>query len=384
MRSKPHIAVVGAGAFGGWTALHLLERGARVTLLDAWGPGNSRSSSGGETRIIRGAYGPDQPYTEMAVRALKLWTKYERRWKCTFVHRVGVLWMATRGNDAFARCSLDPLRRAGVKYKELSVRELKKRWPQVCFDGIDWGIYEPECGYLEARSSCQAIVGAFVAGGGNYRQLAVMREGLEGGPLRSLALSDGSRLKADYCVFACGPWLGKLFPQTIGGLVRATKQDIFFFGTPAGDPRFNDTHLPVWGDHQKHFFYGIPGSDRRGFKVADDTRGPVFDPTSGERVVSRDTLRNVREYLAFRFPALKDAPLIETRVCQYEQTPDEHFIMDRHPRMENVWLLGGGSGHGFKHGPAAGEMMAELILKQREAEPIWRLERFHKTYSRTP
>jgi len=376
MKSKPHIAVIGAGAFGGWTALHLLERRVKVTLLDAWGPGNSRASSGGETRILRGTYGPDQPYTELAGRALKLWLKYERRWKRRFLHRVGVLWMASSNDDAFERGSLKPLRQAGIQFQELSARELKKRWPQVCFDGVDWGIYEPECGYLNARASCQAVVEAFVAAGGKYRQLAVMAEGLEHALPRGLSLSDGSRLKADYYVFACGPWLGKLFPETIGDLVRATKQDIFFFGTPAGDPRFNDTHLPVWGDHREHFFYGIPGSDRRGFKVADDTRGSAFDPTTGERVVSPDTLRGVREHLAFRFPALKDAPLIETRVCQYEQTPDEHFIVDRHPRMENVWLLGGGSGHGFKHGPAVGEMMAELILQVREGEAIWHLDRF--------
>ena len=376
MKSKPHIAVIGAGAFGGWTALHLRERGARVTLLDAWGPGNSRASSGGETRIMRGAYGPDQPYTELAARALKLWAKYERRWKRRFLHRVGVLWMATSNDDGFERGSLKPLRQAGIKSRELSARELKKRWPQVSFEGVDWGIYEPECGYLEARSSCQAVVEAFVARGGKFRQLAVMAEGLEQATPRGLTLSDSSRLKADYYVFACGPWLGELFPETIGDLVRATKQDIFFFGTPAGDPRFNDTHLPVWGDHREHFFYGIPGSDRRGFKVADDTRGPAFDPTSGERVVSLDTLRGVREHLAFRFPAMKDAPLIETRVCQYEQTPDEHFIVDRHPRMENVWLLGGGSGHGFKHGPAVGEMMGGLILGDGEPAGTWRMSRF--------
>jgi glycine/D-amino acid oxidase-like deaminating enzyme len=395
MKSEPHIVVIGAGAFGGWTAFHLLERGTRVTLLDAWGPGNSRASSGGETRIIRGTYGPDQPYTELAGRALKLWIKYERRWKRRFLHRAGVLWMASSNDDAFERGSLKPLRRAGIKFQDFSARELKNRWPQVCFDGVDWGIYEPDCGYLDARTSCLAVVEEFVAAGGKYRQSAVVADGAEGAGLDhsgldretdratskstsrgGLTLSDGSRLKADYYVFACGPWLGKLFPETIGDRVRATKQDIFFFGTPAGDPRFNDTHLPVWGDHRERFFYGIPGSDRRGFKVADDTRGPDFDPTAGERVVSPDTLRGVREHLAFRFPAMKDAPLIETRVCQYEQTPDEHFIVDRHPRMENVWLLGGGSGHGFKHGPAVGEMMAELILGDGEPGKTWRLSRF--------
>jgi glycine/D-amino acid oxidase-like deaminating enzyme len=203
-----------------------------------------------------------------------------------------------------------------------------------------------------------------------------MEDGLENASLRSLNLSDGSRLKADRYVFACGPWLGRLFPEAVGDVVRATKQDMFFFGTPAGDSRFSDAAMPVWGDHRGKFYYGIPGSDRRGFKIADDTRGPDFDPTLGERTVSREGLSDIREYLGFRFPALRDAPLVETRVCQYEQTPDSHFIVDRHPANENVWLLGGGSGHGFKHGPAIGEMMAELILKDRTPRAIWRLERF--------
>jgi len=375
MNTKPHVVVIGAGAFGGWTALHLQERGVRVTLLDAWGPGNSRASSGGETRVMRGTYGPDQPYTEMAARALKLWDKYERRWKRQFLHRCGVLWMAAGRDDAFERGSVEALRAAKIKFAELSAARMMKRWPQINFEGIQWGIFEPECGYLEARESCLAVVDAFVAAGGKYRQLAVQAAGPEDGPLRALALSDGSSLKADLYVYACGPWLGKLFPQAVGNLVQATKQDVFFFGTPAGDDRFIDGHLPVWADHRGRFRYGIPGRDRRGFKIADDTRGPAFDPTSGERVVSQETLRDIREYVAFRFPALQDAPLVETRVCQYEQTPDSHFIVDRHPANENVWLLGGGSGHGFKHGPAIGEMMAELILKGAEPRPIWQLAR---------
>jgi sarcosine oxidase len=380
MKSKPHIAVIGAGAFGGWTALHLLERGARVTLLEAWGPGNSRASSGGETRVMRGTYGPDQPYTELAARALQLWQKYERNWKRQFLHRTGVLWMASERNkhegDAFETGSVKMLRAANIKFQELSAAQMRKRWPQVNFEGIQWGIFEPECGYLDARASCLAVVEAFAAAGGKYQQLAVLSEGLESAPLRKLALSDGSQLKADFYVFACGAWLGKLFPRAVGVLVQPTKQDVFFFGTPAGDDRFSDRHLPVWADHYGRFRYGIPGSDRRGFKIADDTRGAAFDPTDGERVITRETLKDIREYLGFRFPALKGAPLVETRVCQYEQTPDSHFIIDRHPEMQNVWLVGGGSGHGFKHGPVIGEIMADLILQKREPDSVFRLARF--------
>ncbi len=382
MKKNLHIAVVGAGAFGGWTALTLRERGARVTLVDAWGAGNSRASSGGETRVMRCSYGADECYTEMAARALPLWEKFGRKRKQAFLHRTGVLWMAPGGDDGFERSSVEVMRRAKAKFQELSMAQMKKRWPQINYEGVERGIYEPECGYLDARASCQAVEEAFVAAGGKFRQLAVLADGLEDGPLRSLALSDGSRLQADGYVFACGPWLGNLFPESVGALVSPTKQDVFFFGPPAGDSRFDDQHLPVWGDHRDHFFYGIPGCDRRGFKVADDTRGEAFDPTAGERIASAESLRVIREYLAFRFPGLKDAPLIETRVCQYEQTPDAHFIIDRHPRMENVWLAGGGSGHGFKHGPAIGEMMTELILSDGEPEARWRLNRFAQTHAR--
>ena len=336
---------------------------------------------------MRGTYGPNQPYTEMAARALTLWQKYERRWKRTLLHRVGVLWMATGRDDTFERGSIEMLRQTKIKFQELSAQAMKKRWPQINFAGIRWGIYEPEFGYLEARASCQALVDAFVEEGGTYRQLAVLpeavlSEALDGqgrnARLGRVTLSDGSRLSADQYVFACGPWMSKLFPRTIGALIQPTKQDVFFFGTPAGDSRFDDQHLPVWAEHHGRFIYGIPGHDRRGFKVADDTRGPEFDPTSGERIVSQETLRELREYLALRFPGLKNAPLIETRVCQYEQTPDGNFIIDRRPRTENVWLVGGGSGHGFKHGPAIGEMMAELILKGSEPKAVWQLARFKK------
>jgi glycine/D-amino acid oxidase-like deaminating enzyme len=375
MKKKVHVAVVGAGAFGGWTALYLLRSGARVTLLDGWGPGNSRASSGGETRVIRATYGANSPYSAMAEHSRRLWHQHEKEWKQPFLCRTGVLWMATSGDHSFERGSLKMLGQAGTKYEELSVRAIKKRWPQINLEGVSFGIYEPDGGYLLARLSCQAVVERFVYQGGEYRQSAVLPRDLETGKWNLLPLADGSVISADRYVFACGAWLRELFPDTIGDRLVPTQQDVFFFATPAGT-KLDDQHLPVWGDHGDRFFYGIPGNQGRGFKIADDTRGPFLDPTSGERVVSAESLRTIREYLAFRFPAMKDAPLLETRVCQYEQTPDSHFIMDHHPAAESVWLLGGGSGHGFKHGPAVGEMMAELILKDKDPQPIFRLARF--------
>jgi glycine/D-amino acid oxidase-like deaminating enzyme len=376
MKRKLHVAVAGAGAFGGWIALYLLRAGARVTLVDSWGPGNSRASSGGETRVIRGTYGPDQPYTELAARAIELWRSNERKWKRQFLHRIGVLWMAASNDDAWERGSLDALQDAGILYERLSARALGRRWPQINFEDVEWAIFEPESGYLTARVACRAVVEGFVAEGGTYRQVAVLAENLESGSWNALRLSDGSELAADRYVFACGPWMGQLFPRTIGEKIRSTRQDVFFFGPPRGDRRFDDRHLPVWANHRGRFMYGIPGNQGRGFKIADDTRGPDFDPTTGERTIDPERLRLAREYLAFRFPGMKDAPLVESRVCQYEQTADDHFIVDRHPEAEQVWLVGGGSGHGFKHGPALGELVAKLVIKEGEAPACWRLGRF--------
>lgn len=375
MGAKPKIAVIGAGAFGGWTALSLLRRGAAVTLLDAWGPGNARASSGGETRIIRGCYGPDQPYTAMTARAFQLWAEQEKYGNQQYLYRTGVLWMVTSDDDSFERGSLPLLREHGIAYEELSAQEMARRWPQIHLEGVGWGIFEPASGYLMARIACQAVVEAFIAGGGEYRQAAVSSHQLEQEIHQGLPLADGQRIHADQYVFACGPWLGQLFPTAVGDFLRPTKQDIFFFGTPAGDDRFSTARLPVWAEHHQRFMYGIPANDGRGFKIADDTRGPRFDPTHGERRVSPETLHTAREYLARRFPALKDAPLLETRVCQYENSPDHHLLIDRHPAHPNVWLAGGGSGHGFKLGPTVGEIMARAMLLGNPPDARFRLAR---------
>jgi monomeric sarcosine oxidase len=373
---KPHVAVIGAGAFGGWTALYLLRSGARVTLLDAWGPGNSRASSGGETRIIRAIYGPNRQYVRMATRALELWKENEKRWDRKLFHRTGVLWMVA-ADDAHEKASLEVLRDAHLDFDELAPAEARKRFPQINLDDVRWAIFEKDAGFLTARRNCQYVLENFLAEGGEYRQLAVTPGAIQGHEMGGLALSDGSRLSADQYVFACGPWLSTVFPDVIGNLVHPTRQEVFFFGVPAGDTRFVEPNMPTWIEHgPSHYFYGIPSNDWRGFKIADDNRGATFDPTSGDRTPSAAAIQLVREHLDYRFPALKGAPLVEARVCQYENTPDENFIMDRHPHAANVWLVGGGSGHGYKHGPAVGEMTAGLVLGKHPVDPVFELARF--------
>lgn len=375
-RDRRHYAVVGAGVFGSFTALALRRAGARVTLLDTWGPGNSRSSSGGETRVIRGVYGPERRYSELALRAFELWRENEQRWGLQLLHPTGALWMSAGGDDSFLRAALPVLRDLGFPYRELSTAEAASEWPQIRFEGVSWALHEERAGYLLARQACAAAVAGLVAEGGEFRQVAVQPGQIAAGAMSDLRLSDGSTLRADAYVFACGPWLPGLFPETLGAAIRPTRQDVLYFGTPAGDPRFEQGRMPIWVEMGAKFLYGIPGNERRGFKVADDTRGEPFDPTGGERVVSEASVRTARELLARRFPALAAAPLLEGRVCQYENTPDLNFLLDRHPGAANAWLVGGGSGHGFKFGPAWGERVAATVRGERPVEPFFALARF--------
>jgi glycine/D-amino acid oxidase-like deaminating enzyme len=197
-----------------------------------------------------------------------------------------------------------------------------------------------------------------------------------------VALRDGRYVEADVFVFACGPWLGALFPDVIGPLIASTRQEVYYLGTPAGDPRFLDDRLPAWievGDDRSagRVWYGIPGHAHRGFKIADDTTGPAFDPTSGDRTMTdASAVAGARTFIRQRFPDLADAPLLGAEVCQYESTPDSHFIIDRHPTNSNFWIVGGGSGHGFKMGPAVGEIVTGLVLGTHEPDPAFRLARF--------
>ncbi|HEY4052167.1 MAG TPA: FAD-dependent oxidoreductase [Terriglobales bacterium] len=382
------VIVVGAGAFGGWTALQLLKNGVKVTLLDAWGPGNSRASSGGETRIIRGTYGSARIYTQMAARSLRMWREYEQQWNVKLFFRTGVLWMAG-ADDSYERAALPLLSEAGIRFEQLSVTESATHWPQINFDGISWSVFEPDSGYLAARRACEAVLDAFIKDGGEYRQAQVSPGQIASCTMREVRTGSGEQLHADAYVFACGPWLGNVFPF-LAPMITSTRQEVFFFGPAAGDLRFTDKQLPVWADDSKreldgfpgrHWFYGIPGNQWRGFKISDDLRGPTIDPTTLERQPSAEGLAAVRAYIRLRFPALAGAPLLESRVCQYENSTDQNFILDRHPEAENVWIAGGGSGHGFKHGPAFGEMASDAVLGVKSPPGEFALSRLlKKTY----
>jgi len=351
--------VVGAGVFGAWTAYHLRNRGQRVLLVDASGAAHSRASSGGESRIIRCGYGADEVYTRFAWRSLAKWKELGRRHKSATLVECGVLWLA-KGDARSAGASLPVLAKVGVPFEWLDRAALAKRFPQFHVDYVDFAIFEPKCGGLMAWRSVQLLVQELVDAGTELVLQPVAPPAAAGRTLDSIQTTAGRKLRDGTFVFACGPWLPKVFPNELGNRIFPTRQEMFFFGTPAGDRRFAPPAMPCWIDGDD--FYGVPDLESRGFKLADDRHGEPADPDTMDRLVRPESLKRIREKLVARFPALKDAPLVESRVCQYENSSSGDFLLDRHPAMDNVWIAGGGSGHGFKHGPAVGEYLAGRIL----------------------
>ncbi len=369
-RRSADLLVIGAGVMGAWTAYWArvggggpdgrVGGGRSVTLLDAWGTGHLRASSGGETRIIRSAHGPDRLYTRWSRRARQHWLRLGEERGVQLFLQTGVLWFAHR-RGGFEDASAATFAAEGIPHEVLQPEELLARWPQVgAGGGLTHALYEPEGGALMARRGCQAVTAAFQEAGGTYALAAVRPGQAAGGRLLEVVDQDGRNWSADAFVFACGPWLPRLFPDVLGSLIRITKQDVIFVGPAGGDERFRAGALPAWCDYDAAY-YGIPAVDERGLKIGPDRYGPIFDPSRGERIVDADSVRLARRYLRQRFPALGEAPVTESRVCQYGTTPDTHFVIDRHPGYENVWLVGGGSGHGFKHGPQIGEYVVSRL-----------------------
>ena len=366
------LIVIGAGAFGGWSALYLLRKGFKVTLIDAWGPGNSRSSSGDETRVIRSTYGDNETYFDLNVRALQLWKENQVLFKRQLFFNAGVLWFCYEKNTPLVDDSIPFAQKHAMPYERLTLRDLEKRFPAISTAGLSHAFYDPFGGYLLARESARCVKEAFVSEGGNYIQQHV-KPPLEMRTAEGITLSDGNRLRADGYLFACGSWLGELFPSVLGHHLTCTKQEVYYFGTPASDGLAAE-QLPVWVDVDgRDFYYGIPGNSNRGFKIGVDIRGEIFDPTHGDRTLTPESLQKARNFIGHRFPKLKNAPLIEHRVCPYENSPDGNFFFDLCPGTENVLLLGGGSGHGFKHGPALGELVANALAGEAKVPPPFSL-----------
>ena len=353
------VVVLGAGVFGAWSAKFLADGGHDVTLIDAYGPASGRASSADFSRVIRAGYGRDAMYSRWAGESLKDW-----QWLCdetgqTLLARTGALFLGEPG-DTYLAETHQTLATLGLSVERLAPAELGQRFPQISTDGLGNVVFEPDAGVIRARAAVHALVGMLVRHARvTYAQASVRPLDENAGTCR-VVTRDGLTFDADAYVLACGPWLPKMLPIAVGARVRPTRQEVLYFGVPHGDARFSAARMPVWIDFAAGV-YGIPDLDALGFKVGIDRHGPVIDPDTLDRVVDPALVETTRAWLGRRFPGMRAAPLVDARVCQYENTSSGDFIIDRHPAWPACWIVGGGSGHGFKHGPAIGRHAASLV-----------------------
>ena len=368
MADSYDVVVIGAGVFGSWIAHTLRASGHSVALLDAYGAGNSRSSSGGESRIVRMGYGAQEIYTRWSLRSRELWIGlFERIGRPELFLKTGVLWTPPATECESAEQTIATFRKCGVSFELLTSAQLAERFPQIRYTSERLGILEPESGVVLARRAVSAVVEDGLHNGLEYlSDAALATDGVQ------VTTASGRVLRAATFVYACGPWLPKIFRDILAGRIRPTRQEVFFFGTEPFDRQFTTPAMPAWLDFTDNLgAYALPDIESRGFKLAFDRHGPDFDLDTGDRVANG--LAEARTFLAERFPALANAPLVESRVCQYENTSSGDFLIDQHPEYENVWLVGGGSGHGFKHGPMVGEYVTALIEGRATVEPRFAL-----------
>lgn len=338
----PAAVIIGAGVFGSALAHRLALDAWDVTLVEQESPGWDGSASGGESRLLRFSHGHEAWYARSARRSRELWREID---PAVFVE-CGVAWFAYR-DDGWEADSERVLISEGIPVDRLEPAQAARLFPSLGCDDLAWVLFESEAGVLRADRAVKALV---TRGREAGVRVITGRATPEGDHVR---IGDQA-LEADRIIWACGPWLGKHFPGLAP--VRATRQEVVFF--EAG-PAWSSPPAPGWVDYDASF-YGHGDLGGLGVKIASDAEGPAMDPDDASPS-ARSSEAYVREYLARRFPGLGDAPIHHTRPCPYELTADTHFVAAPHPEHPDIWLMGGGSGHGFKHAPALAERMAAWL-----------------------
>ena len=364
-RSTADVVVVGAGSFGLWTALYLQRLGLRVTVIDAYGAGNSRQTSGGETRGVRTSYGDREhglQWTAWARRAIERWKAWDEEGRARrsprLFYQTGDLILRQETNQ-YIEDTCTHWDELNVSYERLTASEVHSRWPWIRFEQLGAALYEPDAGVVRARQAIESVARAFVDGGGRIRIGRAVIGSRRGASLETVTSDSSGSLSADTFVFACGPWFPKVFPNMMQRRLLTSMGHVFYFAVPPGDTRFVYPNMPS---------YGVPGctgwpalpADHRGFRVRTGGR-PAEDPDFSDRWVAPDYHTRPREILRQHFPDLVGASINETRACHYEISTDRNFFIDTHPEFKNVWIAGGGSAEGFKFGPVLGEYIANRV-----------------------
>lgn len=364
----PSAIVVGAGVFGASIAHALVSRGWEVQIVEQHSPAHVRASSHDSSRLLRMGHGdedlPDHWYARSALNSRSHWLQIAEEEGVELFLPCGGVWLA-RSAEGFESRSARDLSALGIAAEVLAPEEAAQFFPAVRCDDLAFVLYEPLAGVLRATTCVRTLISRAVRQGAEVRTARARPSGA------GVQLDNGEQLLADRVIWACGPWLPSIFAGRLD--LRSVKQSVFYFGA---DPRWTTPPVPAWIDDSGDG-YGLGDLDGHGVKAVHvrPGGGQGFDPDHGERLPEPGALARTRDLLGHRFPSLAAAPLVATRVCQYELTADHHFVIAPTDETAREWIVGGGSGHGFKHGPVLGEYVADLLEGRHKPRAAFALDR---------
>jgi sarcosine oxidase len=359
--------VLGTGGVGSSAMFHLARRGARVLGIDRFSPPHDQGSTHGSTRVIRQAYFEHSNYVPLLVESYRLWHELERQVGQHLLHQVGLIQVGP-ANGQVVPGVLRSAHEHGLAVEQLTAADVQGRWPGLRADYNLLGVFEPAAGYLLVEDCVRAALDAARRAGAELLTgTTVTGWKTDGGEIRVTTTDD--ELSAGRLVIAAGAWAGSLLAG-LGLPLTVRRKSLFWFETT--DATYDvAAHFPVFlFERPNGVFYGFPQIDARGVKVAEHSGGRIVDdPLVVDRAVDPDEQYHLVEFLSAHLPAVSSTITHHT-VCLYTMTPDEHFIVDRHPQHAKVVFAAGLSGHGFKFVPVLGRALAELALDGRTELPI--------------
>ena len=368
------VAIVGAGIMGASAACEAARMGARVALIDHSMP-NPRASSIDHSKVFRFSY-PDSLYARMAVEALSLWRAVEEESRERLLTQTGIL-LIGESRELYEIKTFETLRSLSLPVEMLESREAGLRFPQFNAERFPYAVHDGSGAILHAERAVRASLalarslGVQMIEGERVvaikRKTSFLKQG-QGAKAVALIMESGREIENERLLIASGAWTRSLI-RSFEKLLTPTRQEVIYFQAPRD--AFEAGRFPVFTALETGF-YGFPIHHAGAMKIANHNKGEAADPLSYDERVGDESIAECRAFFSEFIPALKDAAVRETRVCIYNNTPDDDFIIDRHPEFENAVIATGFSGHGFKFGPLIGRIAAELLISGRTTYDIER------------
>ncbi len=360
------VIVLGLGGMGSATAYHLARRGARVLGLEQFGVAHDQGSSHGRTRVIRQAYYEGQDYVPLLFRAYDLWHALEREAGTKLLTTTGAIYFGPPGVSSVAGAAVSA-RAHNIPHEILTADDIRKRYPVLRPKPADIGLLEYEAGIL-VPEQCVATHLELARRHGADLHFGEVVDSWSAGPQRVRVRSAGREYEAGHLVITAGPWTGQVV-QDAGLPLQVERAVLFWFEPRAHVEEFTRLPIYAWEDDGIQM-YGFPYIEGQGLKCAfHHAFSEITTPQTIRREVGEDEKAQIREHVA-RFMPEAPGKLVATATCMYTNTPDLHFVIDRHPAHENVVLACGFSGHGFKFCSVVGEVLADLALTGKTAQQI--------------